>query len=84
MSNYNFTALKNPGGGFQWSAKTYGVNGTPTSFLLDPDGKVLFKFNGLESLDALKICNSEVGGLLAFSAGTSNAASARATAKSQR
>lgn len=83
MSNYGFTALKNPGGGFQWSIKTYGVNGTPTSFLLDPDGKILFKFNGLESLDALKICNSEVGGLLAYTAATSNAVSARATAKAQ-
>lgn len=81
MSNYGFTALKNPGGDFGWSMKTYGVNGTPTSFLLDPDGKILFKFNGLESLDALKTCNDEVGGLLAYSAATSNAVSARATAK---
>ena len=84
MSNYGFTSLKNPGGGFQWSIKTYGAGGTPTSFLLSPDGKVIFKFNGLESLDAFGICNSEVGGLLAYSAATSNAVSARATAKAQQ
>lgn len=81
MSNYTFTALKNPGGEFQWATKNYGVRGTPTSFLLDGDGKILFKFNGLESLDATDTCNSEVGGLLAFSATTTNAVSARATAK---
>jgi len=81
MSNYGFTALKNPGGDFDWSMKTYGVNGTPTSFLLDGDGKILFKFNGLESLDATDTCESEVGGLLAYSAATSNAVSARATTK---
>ena len=81
MSNYSFTALKNPGGGFQWSTKTYGVNGTPTSFLLDPDGKILFKFNGLESLDATKTCNEEVGGLLAFSA--TSGATPGVVAKSQ-
>ena len=81
MSNYGFTALKNPGGDFDWSTKTYGVNGTPTSFLLDPNGKILFKFNGLESLDATDTCNLEVGGLLAYSAATSNAVSARASAK---
>lgn len=71
MSNYGFTALKNPGEGWSWTSKNYGVRGTPTSFLLDPEGKILFKFNGVETLDAEKVCDQEIGGLLAFSGTTS-------------
>jgi hypothetical protein len=70
MSDYGFTALKNPGEGWSWTSKTYGVKGTPTSFLLDPEGKILFKFNGVESIDAEETCDKEIGGLLAFSAAT--------------
>jgi hypothetical protein len=81
MSNYGFTALKGAGD-FDWSIKAYGVRGTPTSFLLDPNGKVLFRFGGLESLDAVKTCDAEVGGLLAFDA-ASTATSARAAVKAQ-
>ena len=81
MSNYGFTALKNPGAGWSWGSKNYGVQGTPTSFLLGPNGKVLFRFGGLESLDAVKTCDEEVGGLLAFDA-ASTATSARAAVES--
>ena len=82
MSNYGFTALKSPGQ--DWAQKTYGVDETPTSFLLDANGKMLFKFNDVESLNDLKVCEQEIGGLLAYSAATSNAVSARATAKAQQ
>lgn len=81
MNNYRFTALKGAGD-FEWSIKTYGVNGTPTSFLLDSEGKILFRFNGLESIADVKTCEEEVGGLLAFDA-ASNATSARASVKAQ-
>lgn len=73
MSNYSFTSLKNPGGGFPWATKTYGVRGTPTSFLVDPDGKVVFDVPGLESADSAKLCDQEVSGLLKWS-GTENSA----------
>jgi hypothetical protein len=64
MSNYGFTALKNPGGDFDWSGKTYGVDATPTSFLLDANGKMLFRFGDLESIADMKTCEEEVSGLL--------------------
>lgn len=64
MSQYGFKSLKNPGSGFEWSSETYGVNGTPTSFLLDPDGKIVFNVPGLESADAVETCDKEIGGLL--------------------
>jgi hypothetical protein len=72
MSDYGFTALKNPGEGWSWASKNYGVNGTPTSFLLDPQGKILFKSNGVESIDAEETCNKEIGGLLAFTRATTS------------
>lgn len=80
MSNYGFVSLKNPGGGFAWSSKTYGVRGTPTSFLIDPDGKIVFDVPGLESLDSQKLCDEEVGGLLAWTASSN---STRAVDKAQ-
>lgn len=63
MSNFGFTALKGSDDS-EWSSKTYDVNATPTSFLLDPDGKMLFRFGGLESTTDLKTCEEEVRGLL--------------------
>lgn len=63
MSNFGFTALKGLDDS-GWSAKTYGVDATPTSFLLDPDGKMLFRFGDLESTADLKTCEEEVSGLL--------------------
>jgi hypothetical protein len=82
MSNTGFTALKNPGQSWSWAEKTYGVDETPTSFLLDANGKVLFKFNDVESRDDVRRCDAEVGGLLAFEE-ASNATSARAAVKAQ-
>lgn len=67
---------------FDWSIKTYGVDETPTSFLLDPEGKSVFKFKDLESLDDVRICDEEVSGLLAYDAGA--ALHASTTTKSQR
>jgi thiol-disulfide isomerase/thioredoxin len=68
MSGYGFTALKGSDKGFSWANKMYGVQGTPTSFLLDPDGKIVFKVEGLESLESEKACETEVEGLLKWSA----------------
>ncbi len=81
MSNYSFTSLKNPGGGFAWSSKTYGVRGTPTSFLVDPDGKIVFDVPGLESLDSVKLCEQEVAGLLKWSASATPAPASPAKAQ---
>jgi hypothetical protein len=63
MNNYRFTALEGADDS-EWSEKTYGVDATPTSFLLDPDGKLLFRFGDLESIADMKICEEEVSGLL--------------------
>lgn len=63
MNNFGFTALKGADDS-EWSAKTYDVDATPTSFLLDTDGKLLFKFGGLESTADLKACEEAVDGLL--------------------
>lgn len=63
MSNYGFTALKGADDS-DWSFKTYGVDATPTSFLLNPDGKLLFRFGDLESIADMKTCEEEVSGLL--------------------
>lgn len=67
MSNYGFVSLKNPGGDFGWSGKTYGVHGTPTSFLVDPDGKIVFNVPGLETIESTRVCDEEVAGLLKWS-----------------
>lgn len=83
MSNTGFTALKNPGQSWSWAEKTYGVDETPTSFLLDANGKVLFKFNDVESRDDVKRCDEEVGGLLAFEGAKNNVSALAAIAKSQ-
>jgi hypothetical protein len=64
MSKYTFTALKNPGEGWSWGQKTYGVQGTPTSFLLDPEGKIIFKVPGLESVSSDQQAEAEIAGLL--------------------
>jgi hypothetical protein len=64
MGQYSFIALKNPGAGWSWGEKNYGVQGTPTSFLLDPNGRIVFNMPGLETLPAAKQAESEVAGLL--------------------
>jgi hypothetical protein len=64
MGKYSFIALKNPGAGWSWGEKNYGVQGTPTSFLLDPDGRIVFNVPGLETLPAVKQAESEVAGLV--------------------
>jgi len=79
MSNYGFTSLKNPGGDFSWSRKAYGVQSTPTSFLLDPEGKIVFNIPGLESLDDEKTADQEVAGLLKWTASTAASAHPAAT-----
>jgi thioredoxin-related protein len=63
MNNYRFTALMGADDS-EWSSKTYGVDATPTSFLLDTDGKLLFRFGDLESIADMKTCEEEVRGLL--------------------
>jgi hypothetical protein len=67
MSKYGFTALKNPGAGWSWGQKTYGVQGTPTSFLLDPAGKIMFKPPGFVTLPSEQESEKEVAGLVQWS-----------------
>ncbi len=67
MSNYNFVALKNPGGDWDWAGENYGVHGTPTSFLVDAKGNIVFNVPGLESIESTKLCDEEVAGLLKWS-----------------
>ena len=83
MSNYGFISLKNPGGDFAWSSKTYGVRGTPTSFLVDPDGKIVFDVPGLETVQSTKVCDEEVAGLLKWSSSAAFARAAAPPAKAQ-
>ena len=83
MSNYGFVALKNPGGDFSWSKKNYGVWGTPTSFLVDPEGKIIFNLTGLESLDSEKLCDQEVAGLLEWSASGNSVHATAPSSKAQ-
>jgi hypothetical protein len=83
MSNYGFTSLKNPGGNWDWAGKNYGVHGTPTSFLLDPNGKILFNIPGLESLDSEKLCDQEVAGLLEWSASGNSVHATAPSSKTQ-
>jgi hypothetical protein len=80
MSNYGFVPLRNPGGDFAWSTKTYGVRGTPTSFLVDPNGKIVFNVPGLESIESTKLCDEEVAGLLKWSASAAASTHPAATA----
>jgi hypothetical protein len=82
MSNYGFVALKNPGGDWDWAGKNYGVRGTPTSFLVDPDGKIVFDVPGLETVDSTNLCEQEIAGMLKWSATAASAHSA-AAAKGQ-
>lgn len=77
MSNYGFVSLRNPGGDFAWSTKTFGVRGTPTSFLVDPEGKIVFNVPGLETVESTRVCDEEVAGLLKW---TASPAYARAAA----
>ena len=70
MADYGFTALKGPDEALSWVYKVYGVHGEPTSFLLDPEGKILFKIHGLEQLEARKTFDAEVRGLLRWAAST--------------
>lgn len=70
MANYGFTALKGADDALSWAHKVYGVQGEPTSFLLDPEGEILFKIHGLENLEARKTFDAEVGGLLRWAAST--------------
>jgi thioredoxin-related protein len=83
MSNYGFVALKNPGGDWTWAGKNYGVHGTPTSFLVDADGKIVFNVPGLETVEATSLCDQEVAGLLKWSASSEAARAAAAPAKAQ-
>ena len=85
MSNYGFTALKNPGGDWDWARKNYGVRGTPTSFLLDPKGNIVFDVPGLESIESTNLCDEEVAGLLKWSqsASANSAHAATPAAKAQ-
>lgn len=64
MSKYSFTALKNHGEGWSWGQKTYGVEGTPTSFLLDPQGKIIFKVPGFVTIPSEQESENEVASLL--------------------
>lgn len=68
MGSYGFTALKGSDEGFSWARKMYGVHDMPASFLLDPEGKIVFKIAELESLEAEKTCEVEVESLLKWSA----------------
>ena len=68
MSQYHFTALKNPGGGWSWGQKNYGVQGTPTSFLLDPQGKIIFKVPGFVTAPAERESDNEIAALLKWTA----------------
>jgi thioredoxin-related protein len=83
MSNYSFVALKNPGGDWDWAGKNYGVHGTPTSFLVDSDGKILFDVPGLETVDSTNLCEEEVAGLLKWSASPESAHAALPATKAQ-
>ena len=84
MSNYGFVSLKNPpGGDFDWSRKTYGIRSTPTSFLVDPDGKIVFDVPGLETVESTKVCDEEVAGLLKWTASGAYARSAASPVKAQ-
>ena len=83
MSNYGFVSLKNPGGDFDWSGKTYGVHGTPTSFLIDPEGKIVFNVPGLETVESTQVCDEEVAGLLKWSASAAAMHPAAAPVKAQ-
>lgn len=85
MSNYGFVALKNPGGDWDWAGKNYNVHGTPTSFLLDPKGNIVFDVPGLESIESTNLADEEVAGLLKWSqsAGANSAPAATPAAKAQ-
>jgi hypothetical protein len=83
MSNYSFVALKNPGGDWDWAGKNYGVHGTPTSFLVDPDGKIVFDVPGLETVASTNLCEEEVAGLLKWSASEESAHAAASSGKAR-
>lgn len=83
MGNYSFIALKNPGGDWDWAGKNYGVRGTPTSFLVDPDGNIIFNLPGLETVDSTNLCDEEVAGLLKWSASANSPRAAAPAAKAQ-
>jgi thioredoxin-related protein len=79
MSQYSFTALKNHGEGWSWGQKTYGVQGTPTSFLLDPQGKIIFNVPGFVTIPSEQESENEVASLLKW---TENPEYARSIEKS--
>jgi hypothetical protein len=81
MSKYSFTALKNPGAGWSWGQKTYGVQGTPTSFLLDPAGKIIFKPSGFVTIPSEHESEDEVAALLRW---TESPEYARAQSRNER
>lgn len=66
---YGFINLQAPA--LDWAGKTYGVGGFPTTYLLDAEGRAMFKYVGyrpqnIEEMDA------EISSLLARAARNQN------------
>lgn len=60
-NDYPFVPLK---GSNEWAKENYSVRGTPANFLLDAEGKIVFRPNP-RSVEGQKKLEMEIAGLLA-------------------
>jgi hypothetical protein len=58
---YDFITLKAPAG--DWATKTYGIMGTPANFLLDEEGRVIFR-PAIHSPETARLFEQEVQSML--------------------